>query len=143
MNGVDVYRVNSKLLYSCSRPPQNFKARFKCRISHVPNLMEMSEKNRFFTFALDSAREIRRLKRALIWSFHVVVLERAAKKKKCTKMQNACTGRAEPLFFLIKFIVFWRSRSRRRRPCFIVSTACCSYVKMPPARKEYSCSREE
>ena len=83
---------------------------------------------------------MRRLKRALIWSFHVVVLERATKK--FTKMQNACAGRAEPLFLLIKFIVFWRSRSRQFRPC-LVSTACCSYVKMPPARKEYSCSREK
>ena len=31
------------------------KARFKPRILHVPNLMQMSENNRFFSFALDSA----------------------------------------------------------------------------------------
>ena len=31
------------------------KARFKRRTSHVPNLMQMSENNRFFSFALDSA----------------------------------------------------------------------------------------
>ena len=32
------------------------KARFKRRISHVPNLMQMSENNRFsVSFALDSA----------------------------------------------------------------------------------------
>ena len=41
------------------------KARFKRRILHVPNLMQMSENNRFFSFALDSAHaEMRRLKRA-------------------------------------------------------------------------------
>ena len=32
------------------------KARFKRRTLHVPNLMQMSENNRFFSFALDSAR---------------------------------------------------------------------------------------
>ena len=31
------------------------KARFKRRILHVPNQMQMSEHNRFFSFALDSA----------------------------------------------------------------------------------------
>ena len=31
------------------------KARFKRRTLHVPNLMQMSENNRFFSFALDSA----------------------------------------------------------------------------------------
>ena len=31
------------------------KAQFKRRTSHVPNLMQMSENNRFFSFALDSA----------------------------------------------------------------------------------------
>ena len=31
------------------------KARFKRRTLHVPNLMQMSENNRFFLFALDSA----------------------------------------------------------------------------------------
>ena len=31
------------------------RARFKRRILHVPNLMQMSENNRFFSFALDSA----------------------------------------------------------------------------------------
>ena len=34
---------------------------------------------------------------------------------KCTNMQNARAGRAELLFLLIKPIVLWRSRSRRRR----------------------------
>ena len=33
------------------------KARFKRRTLHVPNLMQMSENNRFFSFALDSAHE--------------------------------------------------------------------------------------
>ena len=32
-----------------------FKAGFKRRILHVPNLMQMSENNIFFSFALDSA----------------------------------------------------------------------------------------
>ena len=31
------------------------QARFKRRTLHVPNLMQMSENNRFFSFALDSA----------------------------------------------------------------------------------------
>ena len=31
------------------------KAQFKRRTSHVPNLMQMSENNGFFSFALDSA----------------------------------------------------------------------------------------
>ena len=31
------------------------EAQFKRRTSHVPNLMQMSENNRFFSFALDSA----------------------------------------------------------------------------------------
>ena len=31
------------------------KAQFKRRILHGPNLMQMSENNRFFSFALDSA----------------------------------------------------------------------------------------
>ena len=31
------------------------KARFKRRTLHVPNLMQMSENNRFFSFALDSS----------------------------------------------------------------------------------------
>ena len=31
------------------------KAQFKRRTSHVPNLMQMSENNRFFSFALGSA----------------------------------------------------------------------------------------
>ena len=30
------------------------KARFKRRILHVPNLMQMNENNRLFSFALDS-----------------------------------------------------------------------------------------
>ena len=33
----------------------DYKARFKRRILHVPNLMQMSENNRYFSFALDSA----------------------------------------------------------------------------------------
>ena len=32
-----------------------FKARFKRRTLHVPNLMQMRENNRLFSFALDSA----------------------------------------------------------------------------------------
>ena len=48
-----------------------------------------------------------------IWSNHVVVKTRTAKK--CTKMQTARAGRAELLFLLIKPIVLWRSRSRHRR----------------------------
>ena len=32
-----------------------YKAQFKRRTFHVPNLMQMSENNRFFSFALDSA----------------------------------------------------------------------------------------
>ena len=47
-----------------------------------------------------------------IWSFHVTVLERTAKK--CTKTYNA---HAERFFLLIKPIVLWRSRCRRRRRC--------------------------
>ena len=35
----------------------SIKACFKRRTFHVPNLMQMSEKNRFFLFALDSAHE--------------------------------------------------------------------------------------
>ena len=50
-----------------------------------------------------------------IWSIHVVVRTREAKK--CTKMQNERAGRAELLFLLIKPIVLWRSRSRGRRSC--------------------------
>ena len=34
---------------------QHSEARFKRRTLHVPNLMQMSENNRFFSFALDSA----------------------------------------------------------------------------------------
>ena len=34
---------------------KELKARFKRRTLHVPNLMQMSENNRFFPFALDSA----------------------------------------------------------------------------------------
>ena len=33
------------------------KVRFKRRTLHVPNLMQMSEDNRFFSFALDSAHD--------------------------------------------------------------------------------------
>ena len=52
------------------------------------------------------------LQKTFFWSFHVVVLQRTAKK--CTKTYNA---RAERLFLLIKPIVLWRSRCRRRRRC--------------------------
>ena len=52
-----------------------------------------------------------------IWSFHVVIRKRKAKK--CTKMQNARAGREELLFLLIKPIVLWRSRSRSRLSCVI------------------------
>ena len=34
---------------------ESFKARFKRRILHVPNLMQMSKNNRFVSFALDLA----------------------------------------------------------------------------------------
>ena len=46
-----------------------------------------------------------------MWSFHVVVLQRTAKK--CTKIY----ARAERLFLLIKPIVLRRCRYRRRRRC--------------------------
>ena len=47
------------------------------------------------------------------WSFHVVALQRTAKK--CTKIKNA---RAKQLFFLIEPIVLRRCRcGRRRRRC--------------------------
>ena len=36
-------------------PSFETKARFKRRILHVPDLMQMSEDNRFYSFALDSA----------------------------------------------------------------------------------------
>ena len=49
-----------------------------------------------------------------ISQFTSIVRTRMAKK--CTKMQNAGTGRAEPLLLFIKFVVLWRFRSRRRRP---------------------------
>ena len=47
-------KLQSSLL---SLPIREFKARFKRRTLHVPNLiiMQMSENNRFFSFALDSA----------------------------------------------------------------------------------------
>ena len=53
-----------RLLLSCLKLKENVfvtiglkqaKAQFKRRTSHVPNLMQMSENNRFFSFALDSA----------------------------------------------------------------------------------------
>ena len=49
-----------------------------------------------------------------IWSIHVVVRTRTAKK--CTKMKHARAGRAELLFLLIGAIVLWRTRSRGCRP---------------------------
>ena len=45
-----------------------------------------------------------------IWSFHVVVLQRSAKK--CTKIQNA---RAQLLFCSLILLFWWRSRCRCRR----------------------------
>ena len=48
-----------------------------------------------------------------IWSIHVVVRTRTAKK--CTKPKNARAGRAELLFSFIRAIALWRFRSRRRR----------------------------
>ena len=51
----------------------------------------------------------------LIWSIHVVVRTRTAKR--CMKMKNARAGHAELLFLLTRAIVLWRSLSRRRRPC--------------------------
>ena len=50
-----------------------------------------------------------------IWSIHVVVRTKTAKKY--TKMHNTRAGYAELLFLLIKPIVLWRSLSRRRFPC--------------------------
>ena len=55
-----------------------------------------------------------------MWLFHVVVLQRTAKK--CTKMQNE---RAERLFFLIKPVVLKRCRCRHRRRC--LSSLIISY----------------
>ena len=45
--GVGKHHTASKKIVS--------KAQFKRRTFHVPNLMQMSENNRFFSFALDSA----------------------------------------------------------------------------------------
>ena len=42
-------RASSKRKFEVS------KAQFKRRTFHVPNLMQMSENNRFWSFALDSA----------------------------------------------------------------------------------------
>ena len=47
------------------------------------------------------------------WLIHVVVQDENGNEM----YQNARAGRAELLFLLIKPIVLWRSRSRRRRPC--------------------------
>ena len=63
-------------------------------------------------------REIRKINRCgvtfskqrRIWSFHVVALQRTAKK--CTKNYNA---RATAIILLIKPFVWWRSRCRCRR----------------------------
>ena len=53
-----------------------------------------------------------------MWSFHVVVKKRTAKK--CMKMKNARAARAKLLFLLIELIVMLRSRSRCRRRPFLV-----------------------
>ena len=44
----------------------------------------------------------------------ILVVVRTRTVKKCTKMKNARAGRAELLFFLVRAIVLWRSRNRRR-----------------------------
>ena len=64
--------------------------------------MDKSEKHtcKFVTFSLPSPLPLLKLP---------VVRTRAAKK--CTKMLNARAGREEPLFFFIKPIVLWCSRS--------------------------------
>ena len=49
------------------------------------------------------------------WSFHVVTLQKTAKK--CTNIYNA---RAQPLFFLIKPFVWWGSRCRCHVKQFLV-----------------------
>ena len=41
-------------LVVCNRAKYSSKARFKRRILHVPNLMQISANNRFFSFVLDS-----------------------------------------------------------------------------------------
>ena len=55
---LELTKYNSKALTSTitqSLEIFDVKARFKRRILHVPNLMQMSENNRFFSFAFDSA----------------------------------------------------------------------------------------
>ena len=54
----DTFSVNLSLSWSeYELISLKTKARFKRRTLHVPNLMQMSENNRFFSFALDSAHE--------------------------------------------------------------------------------------
>ena len=56
-------RINFPCIFKVFQFCENFentreikpKARFKRRTLHVPKLMQMSENNRFFSFALDSA----------------------------------------------------------------------------------------
>ena len=71
-----------------------------------------------------SRRVLTSSKQPEIWSIHVVVSTRTAKK--CTKMKNACAGRAELLFLLVRAIVLWRSRSRRRRSCVSIMSRSLS-----------------
>ena len=47
--------ITSFSMASCVIFSEDTKARFKRRTLHVPNLMQMSENNRFCSFALDSA----------------------------------------------------------------------------------------
>ena len=64
-NGFNAFRTGTKIHFSEKKyfgvrgtlSPCAFasNARFKRRILHVPNLMQMRENNRFLPFALDSA----------------------------------------------------------------------------------------
>ena len=69
-----------------------------------------------------------------IWSFHVVVTARTAKK--WIKMQNARAGRAELLFLLIKPVILWRSRRRLRRLC--LSFLVAQWLQHPTSRSRSS-----
>ena len=77
-----------------------------------------------------------------IWSIHVVVRTRTAKK--CTKMKNARAGLAELLFLLIIAIILWRSHSRYRSPCVIslfLMTVCAFRLNDPPYWFSCKCIR--
>ena len=69
-----------------------------------------------------------------MWSFHVIILQRTAKK--CTKMQKA---RAERLFLLIKPIFLWRCRCRCRRRC--LSSLMVPTVNLKTCYRPLSLSR--